>query len=162
MEYFAIYAPSADNTGESPSYNIKCHSSTASLSSLKSKNNNLRKFHNFLVDPQDFVFVKKEDALKALKANKDSRFKSFKSLEDALKFAKSGVNIIRQDSSCLIDTLSLLKCTYISHKFNTWYRMSQNIYPKANDRNRTMIKKKSSRDDVCKLLLLVPQYAWYF
>jgi hypothetical protein len=58
------------------------------------------------------VFVKKEEALKALKANKDSRFKSFKNLEDAQKFAKSGVqvNISRQDSSSILDTLALLKC----------------------------------------------------
>lgn len=58
------------------------------------------------------MFVKKEEALKALKANKDSRFKSFKNLEDAQKFAKSGVqvNISRQDSSSILDTLALLKC----------------------------------------------------
>lgn len=58
------------------------------------------------------MFVKKEEALKELKANKDSRFKSFKNLEDAQKFAKSGVqvNISRQDSSSILDTLALLKC----------------------------------------------------
>lgn len=63
------------------------------------------------IDPKDFVFVKKEEALKALKANKDSRFKSFKNLEDAQKFAKSGVqvNISRQDSSSILDTIALLK-----------------------------------------------------
>ncbi|KAL7030023.1 hypothetical protein ACKWTF_006483 [Chironomus riparius] len=79
MEYFAIYAPSNDN-----------------------------------IEPKDFVFVKREEALKALNAlkpNKDSRFNKFKNLEDALKFAKSGAqaNICRQDSSSILDTISLLK-----------------------------------------------------
>lgn len=60
------------------------------------------------------MFVKKDDALKALKANKDSRFKSFKNLEDAQNFAINGIqaNICRQDSSSILDTIALLKCKY--------------------------------------------------
>lgn len=64
------------------------------------------------------MFESKDEALKMVKANKESRFKSFKNRSDALKFVKNGIqqsnggsNISRQDSSPS-SIEALLKCKF--------------------------------------------------
>ena len=53
-----------------------------------------------LILGDDFVFTDKIDALKIFKTYKDSRLKSFKNRNDALKFAKIGLSCIVQDVKC--------------------------------------------------------------
>ncbi len=53
------------------------------------------------------MFTNKEDALKKLKLFKDARFKSFKSQNDAVKFARNGfVNI------SVVEAASSMKCEF--------------------------------------------------
>lgn len=57
-----------------------------------------KKSTQFLIfaDPDKFIFESKLEALKAVKANKESRFKSFKNRSEALKFVKNGFQISQQ------------------------------------------------------------------
>lgn len=56
-------------------------------------------FSFFLADPEAFIFESKEDALIAVKANKESRFKSFKNHNEALKFVKIGIQAQQSNTS---------------------------------------------------------------
>lgn len=54
----------------------------------------IKKSTQFLIiDPETFIFESREEALKAIKAHKESRFKSFKSRSDALKFVRNGIQV---------------------------------------------------------------------
>lgn len=69
----------------------------------------------YLPDPDNNVFESKEEALKMLKANKESRFKIFKNRSEALKFVKNGIQQSnggsqKQDPSGPSSLDFLLKC----------------------------------------------------
>ena len=71
-------------------------------------------------DSESYVFESKEEALKMVKANKESRFKSFKNRDEALKFVKNGIQQANSGSNINKPEFSpssleaLLKCKDIS------------------------------------------------
>ncbi|CAO1399721.1 unnamed protein product [Diamesa hyperborea] len=89
MEYYAIYAPSAER--------------------------------------DDFVFTDKIDALKIFKTYKDSRLKSFKNRNDALKFAKIGLSSIVQDVKSPLSQKSLEKSNFPAPKSQDLVKFRKDI-----------------------------------
>jgi hypothetical protein len=81
------------------------------------------------------VFESKDEALKMVKANKESRFKSFKNRGDALKFVKNGIqqsnggfNISKQDSSPSSNSIeALLKCESFKISRNSQEKINKSV-----------------------------------
>lgn len=76
---------------------------------------NHTQFFSILTDPERFIFESKDEALKAVKANKESRFKSFKNHNEALKFVKNGIQAQQTNTSSSNNkqepsNLDFLKC----------------------------------------------------
>ncbi|KAG5684775.1 hypothetical protein PVAND_013988 [Polypedilum vanderplanki] len=117
-----------------------------------------------ITDPECFVFASKEDAIKSLKANKDSRFKSFKNRSDALKFAKSGVNpnISRQESSSsILDSISILKSPPPSIEKQIPRNLEKSNYPAPKSQDLVKFRKEIEQNHVQKVFEMIstnPRY----
>lgn len=102
MEYFAVFVPSLENTGKFAQQTLEITSNSSKFNEFYVKTTFLQFIRNFFptpADPETFIFESKDEALKAVKANKESRFKSFKNHHEALKFVKIGIQAQPQQTN---------------------------------------------------------------
>lgn len=115
-------------------------------------------------DPESFVFDSRGNALKALKDNKDSRLKAFKNRNDALKFAKSGINsnnLSRQDSSSILHSLSILKSPPPSIEKQVLRNLEKSNYPSLKTQELVKFRKEIEQNNVQKVYEMIntnPRY----